>query len=291
MDYNASPCKHVSARDISAFDMTDSNPAQRQSSLVLALRDLTDGVRSFRVWQVLAWYEIRQRYKRSALGPFWLTISMGVLVLGMGPLYGRLFGQELGLYFPYLAIGIVVWGLIASLTNDAGQVFISAEQYIKQIRLPFTTHVLRMIWRNVIIFAHNFVIVLLILLWFPPSRPGLALLAIPGLALLFLNGIWFALLLGTICARFRDIGPIIASVVQLAFFLSPVLWKREMLGRHQWAADVNPLYHLLEVVRAPLLGDAVSTRSWLAVLALTVVGFAITIPFFARYRARIAYWV
>ena len=257
----------------------------------LALRDLADGFGNGRVWAMLGWYEIRQRYKRSALGPFWLTISMGALVAGMGPLYSRLFGQELGSYFPFLAIGFIVWQLIAALANDAGQVFIVAEPYIKQIRLPFTMHVLRMVWRNVLIFAHNFLIAVIVLIAFPPADMRVTLLAVPGLALLLLNGLWVGLLLGVLCARYRDIPPIVSSVVQLAFFLTPILWKREMLGGHQWAADINPLYHLIEVVRAPLLGSAPAALSWLAAACLVLAGFAVTLPLFARYRGRIAYWV
>lgn len=269
----------------------NTDPNQRRSALTLAMRDLREGFANVRVWQVLAWYEIRQRYKRSVLGPFWLTLSMGVLVAGMGPLYGGLFGQDVSSYFPFLAIGLVVWQLIASLMNDAGQVFIAAEPYIKQIRMPFTVYVLRMVWRNVIIFAHNLVVGIVVLIWFLPSWTWLPFTALPGLLFIVLNGVWFGILLGVLCARFRDIPPIVTSVVQLAFFMTPILWKKEMLGRHQWAAEINPLYHLIEVARAPLLGGSATSLSWTIVVIITIAGFAITIPFFARYRARVAYWV
>jgi lipopolysaccharide transport system permease protein len=262
-----------------------------RSSLALALLDLRDGVIGARVWQMLAWYEIRQRYRRSALGPFWLTISMGALVACMGPLYGRLFGQAIASYFPYLAIGFIVWQLLASLINESGQVFIAAESYIKQIRMPLSAHVMRMIWRNVIIFLHNFAIAVLVLIFFPPAKPWVLLLALPGLFFILLNGVWIGILVGLISARFRDIPPIVSSIVQLAFFLTPVMWKKEMLGRREWAADSNPLFHLIEVVRAPLLGEVPSGHSWLIVIAITAGGFALTLPFFARFRSRVAYWV
>jgi lipopolysaccharide transport system permease protein len=181
--------------------------------------------------------------------------------------------------------------LIASLLNDGGQVFISADQYIKQIRMPFTIHVLRMVGRNAIIFAHNMVVVVIVLAVFLPGWTWTLLLAIPGLLFLFLNATWLGLLLGMLCARFRDIPPIVSSMTQVAFFLTPVMWKKEMLGRYQWAADINPLYHLIEVVRAPLLGQLPPMLSWVAVAALIAVGFAVTFPLFARYRARIAYWL
>jgi ABC-type polysaccharide/polyol phosphate export permease len=263
----------------------------RPSAWTLVLRDLKDGLLGIHVWPTMAWYEIRQRYRRSALGPFWLTISTGVLVAAMGPLYGRLFGQEVSSYFPFLAVGFIVWQLIAALMNDGGQVFIAAEAYIKQVRMPFTVHVLRMVCRNAIIFVHHLVIVVLIFIAYPVHLGWPVLLVIPGLALLFANGVWLGLMLGMLCARFRDIPPIVQSVVQVAFFITPIMWKREMLGEHAWAADANPLYHLIEVVRAPLLGQMPATVSWLAAIGLTIVGFALTLPVFARYRARIAYWL
>ena len=107
----------------------DTRAAPRPSAWILALRDVRDGLMNVRVWQMLAWYEIRQRYKRSVLGPFWLTISMGALVAAMGPLYGRLFNQDVSAYFPFLAIGFIVWQLISSLLVEAGQVFIVAQPY------------------------------------------------------------------------------------------------------------------------------------------------------------------
>ncbi len=264
------------------------SPDQR---LALALDDLRSGFASVHVWAMLGWQEIRQRYRRSTLGPFWLTISTAVLVAGMGPLYSRLFGQELSVFFPYLAIGFVVWQLMSSIANESTQVFIAAEPFIKQIRLPFTVHVLRMLWRNAIIFAHNAVILVIVMAFFLTTWQWSILLATVGLLAILVNGVWIAILLGALCARFRDIPQIVSSLVQIAFFLTPVLWKAETLGRHRWAAEINPLFHFIELVRAPLLGSLPATSSWIVVGAITVAGFLVMIPFFSRFRGRIAYWV
>jgi ABC-type polysaccharide/polyol phosphate export permease len=264
---------------------------QASRAVALALEDFRRGLASPQIWRTLAWQEIKQRYRRSTLGPFWLTISAGILVAFMGPLYGRLFGQEVSAYFPYLAVGIIVWQLIAAIISESGTVFSSAEQYITQLRMPFTVHALRMVSRNAIIFAHNFVIILLVLVAFVPGWYLGAWLALPGLLALLANGIWLGLLLGMLCVRFRDVLPILSSLVQVAFFMTPVLWRREMLGRHTWAADVNPLHHFIEVVRAPLLGQAPGALSWSVVLGVTVLGFVFTLAVFARYRARIPYWL
>jgi ABC-2 type transport system permease protein len=256
-----------------------------------ALADLRDGFLRAPVWFMLGWQEIKHRYRRSMLGPFWLTISAGALIGGMGPLYGKLFGQDIASYFPYLAIGFVLWQLMSAILIDSGQVFIGAEQFIKQVKLPLTVHVLRMIWKNMIIFAHNLVIVAAVLAFYPPALQWSLLLVPAGMLAIAVNGIWIAIFLGMLSARFRDVPLLVTSLIQVFFFLTPVMWKSEMLGRHQWATDLNPFYHFLEVVRAPLLGLPVNPLSWPVVLGVTVFGFVFTLALFGRFRPRIAYWV
>lgn len=257
----------------------------------LALKDLKDGLLSIHIWPMLAWQEIRQRYRRSMLGPLWLTISSAVMIGAMGPLYGRLFNQDMSAYFPFLAVGFVVWQFMASIINDATQAFIGAEQYIKQIRMPLTIHIMRMVWRNAIIFAHNFAIVAVVLLIYLPDWRWSMLWAAPGILAILLNAIWIGTLLGLVCARFRDIPQIVASIVQVAFFLTPIMWNQGMLGRHQWAAQINPFFHFLEVVRAPLVGAGLPAFSWLVVACIAAAGFMFMIAVFGRFRARVAYWL
>jgi ABC-type polysaccharide/polyol phosphate export permease len=259
--------------------------------LARATRDLHVGILSVHVWPTLAWQEIRQRYRRSVLGPFWLTISIGVMIAGMGPLYSRLFGQDTASYFPHLAVSFIVWLLLASLINEACTCFMSAEGLIKEGRMPLTVHVLRVIWKNLIIFAHHSLILVILFMFYPPPL-GWGLLLVPlAIFAIAVNALWAGLFLGMLCARFRDIPLIIQSIVQVMFFLTPVLWTPGALGRHAWAAQWNPLNHLLEIVRAPLLDGRVPLLSWAAVLGMALVGFAFVVPVFARFRARIAYWV
>jgi ABC-type polysaccharide/polyol phosphate export permease len=259
--------------------------------LRLALKDIKDGLLSVYVWPMLGWQEIKQRYRRSVLGPFWLTISTGAMIAGIGLLYGRLFNQPVADYLSYLAVGFVVWILIASLINESCLVFISAEGFIKQVPLPFTVYIARLIWRNLIIFGHNFLIVAIVLLLYRPSWSWQVLLAPIGLVVIAVNGVWLGLLLGLLCARFRDIPQVVASLVQVAFFLTPVMWKPSMLGRHEWTVMWNPLFPFLEIVRAPLIGERLTPAIWGAALLITCMGYAVMLAFFARFRSRIAYWV
>jgi ABC-2 type transport system permease protein len=123
----------------------------------------------------------------------------------MGFLYARLFHQDIHTYLPFLSVGMVFWALVSSLINDSTTVFIGAEGVIKQIPMPFGMHVLRMIWKNVIIFLHNMVVVIGVMIFFGVD-PGVNLLLFPlAVFLIMLNGFWVGILLGILGTRYRDI--------------------------------------------------------------------------------------
>src|SRR4051812_47682455 len=116
--------------------------------LVLAVRDIADGMRLIRLSLMLGWQDIVQRYRRSLLGPLWLTLSTAVTVGALGLVYASLFRLPLERYLPYLAIGLVTWTFISSLVIEGCNSFIAVESTIKQIRMPFTMHATRAVWRN-----------------------------------------------------------------------------------------------------------------------------------------------
>lgn len=258
----------------------------------LALADITHGVRSYNIWGMLGWQDIKQRYRRSVLGPFWLTLSTAGMVFALGFVYAAIFRMPLDKYLPYLAIGLVVWMLISSVVTEGCQAFISAEAMIKQMRLPFTAHACRTLWRNVIILGHNLVIVFLVLVVFGigPSLQMLAAL-LAAIVVSVLNALWVALSLGLVCARYRDVPPIVGTLLQILFFLTPILWHPSLLPGRQRIVDWNPLHHFFEIIRAPLLGQMPSAISWAVVVSVTLLGWVVTFVLFRKYRGRIAYWV
>ena len=261
------------------------------SPLKRAVADLLGGVLTYHVWATLGWQDIKQRYRRSVLGPFWLTISTGVMVAGIGLLYARIFKQATNDYIPYLAIGLVVWNFLAALINESCTAFIAADQIIKQVKLPLTIHVSRVIWRNVIMFAHNAVILLVVELIYRKGSLLSVVLVLPGFLLILLNGLWVCLLLGVLCARFRDIPQIIANLVQVTFFMTPIMWQFGLLGRRSYLATWNPFFHAIELLRAPLLSQAYPVSSLVFLCVMFAIGFPLSLALFTRFRARVAYWV
>jgi ABC-type polysaccharide/polyol phosphate export permease len=267
-------------------------PPTMMQHLELAWRDVSVGLVDWRVWLLLGMNDIRQRYRRSRLGQFWITLAMATTIVSLGLLYAFLLHQPLDQYLPYLGTSFVVWGLLSGIVLDACSVFISSEGFLRQVPMPKSVFVHRMLVRNVVTFGHNLIILppLYVIFGVMPSLSWLVALA--GFVLFLLNGIWIGLLLGTISARFRDLPQTMASLIQIAYFLTPVMWQRTLLPpKYRHLAELNPFQAFMSIVRDPLLGEMPPTISWEVTGIVTVVGFAVTAILFSRFRARIVYWL
>jgi lipopolysaccharide transport system permease protein len=257
----------------------------------MAVWDVLDGVRLLPLAWALGWLDIRLRYRRSVLGPFWLTLSTGVMVASLGYLYAHIFHTEIHDYLPYLALSLVLWGFLGTVVAEACTAFTDSESVVRAVRMPFFLFAARVLIRNVMVLAHNAVVIVVVDAVFQMWPGWHAFLAIPGFLLWGIDSLAVVLLLGTFCARFRDILPIVSSVMQIAFFITPVLWQPSQLGRNQALLPLNPFFDLLDIVRAPLLGSVPGVEIWLGAgcysLALGVLAWGL----FVRARGRIAFWI
>lgn len=261
------------------------------SRALLAWRDLTDGGAKSWMWTALALQDIRLRYRGSVLGPFWLTISTVVMVAAMGMVYSTLFHMELATYLPYLTIGLIVWQFISTVITEGCETFLRADSVIQQIPIPFSIHAYRAVCRNLVVLAHNFVILPVVLAIFRQSMGWRVLEAVAGLALLAVNALWITVLLGMVSTRFRDVPPIVASFLQVMFFVTPVFWPLDAVGPWKAILALNPLFAAIDVIRAPLLGVSAAPTSWTILSISTMLGCVLTFALFARFRTRIAYWI
>lgn len=264
-----------------------------------AVDDLVDGWRQRELWAHLGWQDIRQRYRRSVLGPIWISITMAVTAVALGVLYAGLFGNELSVQLPYILVGFIVWGFISGCIGEGAEVFIANEGLIKHLPSPLSVHVYRLVWRQCLFFLHNLVVYVVMLVIFPQPLRWTDLTAVMAFVLLAVNGAWVALLLGIITTRFRDLTPITQSIIQLSFFLTPIVWIYEDLlnstnpavAERARLAELNPFLHFVEIIRRPMLGQPQNLTNWVVVLTITVVGWALTMVVLRRYRARVSYWV
>lgn len=261
------------------------------AKLGIVRADLGGALARTPLWSRLSWIDIRNRYKRSVIGPFWVTISMAIMVAALGMIYSQLFGMEIGTYIPFIACGFLVWNFIAGVLNAAGRTFIEMEGIIKQVPLPMFFFALRSVATEAILFAHNFLVYLGVVAFFGVPLGWGALLALPGLALLLLNALWVVVVLGTLCLRYRDMIPIVANLTQIAFLVTPVIWAADLVKTRRVIVDANPFFHLVEVVRAPLLGGAADPVSWLVASGLALGGWLAALLCIAYTKRRIPYWL
>ncbi len=256
-----------------------------------AVDDLATGLSSWRLSHFLAWQDVKQRYRRSTLGPIWTTLSFGIQIFTMGFLSAFLFGAELSKSLPYVCAGMLLWALITQILNDGAGLFVASSRYITQIKCPLTVFLLQTIWRNLIIAGHNVIIYVVIALFFIVV-PSVSILLLPlGLLLVVICLSPMALVLGIVSARYRDVPLIVTNIITLLFWLTPLMYFPEQLGKKRFIADYNPFTHIIALVREPLLGGTATLNDWLVVLAITVVGWVGAFLFFARFRSRIVYWL
>ena len=257
----------------------------------LAMRDVRDGARLLPLAWTLGWLDIRLRYRGSMLGPLWLTLSTGIMVGALGYLYAGIFHTEIASYLPFLALSLVLWGFLATTVAESCTAFTESEGIVRAMRMPFFLFAIRVLVRNVLVLGHNILVIVVVYVVFEVTPGWEAFLAIPGLLVWAINSLALVLLLGTFCARFRDILPIVSSVMQIAFFLSPVLWQPEQLGGGRELLPLNPFFDLLEIVRTPLHGAVPGAEIWLGAGLYSAVLWVLAWAMFTRARGRIAFWM
>lgn len=257
----------------------------------MAFADLRASMERIGLAWSLAWHDVVSRYRGSILGPFWITLSMGLMVAGIGFLYANLFKVPVNEFIPYVALGIVFWGLISNVILEGCGAFVQAAGILSQTSLPMFTFVWRTVMRNVINLLHHVVIIVGVLLYYDHWRQTDLLGGLLGLLLLLANISWISLAAGIASARFRDIPQIVASVIQFAMFMTPVFWLPGGRLLDHAVLLLNPFYHLLNVVRAPLLGQSVDAITYIFLGVLAVVGWAGTFTTFALIRRRIVHYL
>ena len=273
-------------------------PRSRSRTVSAAWRDLTRGYGQRQLWLQLGWQDIKQRYRRSTLGPLWITIATGAMAVALGLLYSLLVQQELSYFLPHVTVGLIIWGFISGCVKEGSTVFIENEGLIKQLPSALSVHVYRLVWRQLLFLAHNMVIWVILVAVFRPDLGWDFFLAIPALALLVVNGVWVTMFFGIVATRYRDVAPLLDSMIQLVFYMTPIVWTTKTLEDQGGAvaerariAELNPLYHYLEIVRAPLTGQPLDAYHWWIVLGCTVAGLLLALLAMRQWRSRVSYWV
>lgn len=256
-----------------------------------ATKDIVRGIELWRIWVRLAYQDIIAKYRRTLLGPFWVAGSTVATSIAIALVYGGLFGLSVKESLPSIAAGILTWTFMVGIVFDAPNILLGASGTILTLPLPITLHFWRFLLRQIFVALHNiiaFIVVMLCVGLGFTIRPEF----IPGFMLVSMICIVWALPLGILALRYRDVMFLLGYLAQILFFLTPVFWKPEKLtGKRALFVEFNPFYYMLNLMRNPLLGGAPSAHDWLVGFGLLFTGMAVGFVAFVLYRRRIVFWL
>lgn len=263
---------------------------QQRFSWARCRADLAPFVTRHVTWRALAAGDIRSKYRRTMLGPWWITATNALTALIMGLVAGRFLGADMKTYLPHFMVSMTIWNFISSSINEACSTMISAGGMIKAVNMPLLIHVMRMVHRNLIIFLHNIAVIPFIWLFYPWPIGFQSLLWIFGLAIVYVFVVAASIIVSMICVRYRDVPPLMASVLQLLFFISPIIWVPTQIKGGELAVALNPIAYLLAVTRDPIMGNASSLTNWAGAIGVCALITAAMGYVYTRYRSRVVYW-
>ena len=137
--------------------------------LTSGLEDLIKSFKDHLRWLSLGYLDIKLRYRRSIIGPIWNTINIGLIIFVLSLIWPEIISIDKNFFVPYFTIGYILWFWINTIIYESINAFLEFEAIYKQIIVPTYSIFLRIWFRNLIILAHNIIIILLVFLWFDSS--------------------------------------------------------------------------------------------------------------------------
>lgn len=261
----------------------------------LLLDDLRASFSMWRLWMTLGWRDIKARYRRTALGSFWTVMSVAVLVGSLGSVYSLLWGIDPRVFLPYFSAGFLSWSFVLTNTTEGCQTLIQGNTVIKTMQLPYTIHIFQMLWRNTLVFFNGLIVHIVVLTIFLISPTVYTPLFLVGLLITIVNLSWVSFILAMLTTRFRDVAQTITSIMQVMFFVTPIFWQPQQISGRPIAEMIlihlNPMFHLIDVLRSPLIGQMPRMESYAFLIVMAVAGWLLTAYLSSKFLKRVSYWL
>lgn len=260
----------------------------------LAKTDLKETFNRRQLCFELAWTEVRLRYTRTIIGPFWETISLAILLFTLSYLWSRLWGAQVSEYLPYLVSGMVIWRFINSILNDGCQIFIKNDYIYRSIPLPWSVMAVKHVYAGAFLFIHHFPMIIVANIIFNVDFFTLNLIyLIYAIPVLTITSFSSTIILGIFTARYRDVHSLVSSLLSVMIFFTPIFWTVDQMGEfgRKFIVTPNLVFHYIEIFRQPLLGNPPSSTSLLITLISTLFLFFISMHILNKYKKKIIYWL
>ena len=258
----------------------------------MSILNLKSSFFSWRIWYSLGLQDILMRYRGSVLGPFWITINTAISAFSMGYLYGILLGIDRSTFLPYFTAGIMSWNFISSTANDSTRIFRESKSYLENIPVPPVVYIFRLVFRNMVIFAHTLPVYIAVAVIYQIKIDFHILLLIPTLFILCSNAIFYGTVIAFMSARFPDVGSIVSNILQILFFITPIMWSPDKLPpQYHLFLSLNPFYYFVNLIRNPLLGLSFDLKDAMGVAILTALGLLLFAAVIKTYSRRVIFWL
>lgn len=256
-----------------------------------AFLEMVDALLDATTWTALAHRDIKARYRRTVIGPFWIVVLALVSAAAIAAIYGVLLNKPFLPYFVFVLASLVSWTLVSTVLSESASILWLSATLIKTYHISPVTLVLANIWKNFIVWCHA-IAPAIIGAFLVLHGDASAVLFLPvGLLLVMLNLGWIALMVALLGARFRDVHELVITLMTLAFLVTPVIWDAPMLGAFRALADFNPLASLLDLLRRPVLGDWPTRRSVVVAIVGAAVGWLLAARYFKAARSPLSLWI
>jgi ABC-type polysaccharide/polyol phosphate export permease len=253
--------------------------------------DIFSALKKRDIWLYFALSDTKARYARSTLGPWWITLGTALGVIGLGLVWSAVMKVDLQTMLPNLAVGLVLWFLMSGVISESANCFSNQAPIIRNYSLPLFVHTLRLLSKHLINFAHNFSIVLIVFGFYGFPSLANAAWAMLGFIIVVLNLVWISLLVSTMGARFRDLGPSIDALMPVLFFLTPILYKKsDVVSSAAWF-DYNPIATMFSLVKNPLVSYPVVPAEYLSMGLLAIFGWILVTFVFGGCKKQIVFWI
>lgn len=255
---------------------------------------LSESLKKRDFWAYSSWLDIVTRYRRTRLGLLWLLAPMVMFIAVIGQMYAQLHGRSLAVFLPHLGMGYSVWRLLIMVINDSTTIYRSNKSFILDINARLTDFTLRSLAKALFFFAFAMVVVVPVLLWSPEINnlhiPSL-LVTIP---VVVLNVFWLGYVIGIVGARFPDFGHMVSTALMAGFLFTPIIWMGDRFPPGSIGGiivRINPAYHLLELVRAPVFGRWPEVNSLVYIAAMTLIGWVLAAWLAKKYARFVPIWI
>lgn len=209
--------------------------------------------------------DFKLRYKGSALGYVWSLLKPLALFAVMYVVFIHYlkFGADIPHFAVYMLLGVVLWNFFAEATMNGMTAVVSKGDLMRKLYFPRYVVVVAASFSALINLAFNMVVVVFFIALNGVELTPRALLIIPVIIELYIVALSFALLLGALCVKLRDISYIWELILQAGFYATPIFYPlSKVIEASPVAAKImlmNPLAQIIQDARWAVISPSTLT--------------------------------